>query len=430
MTNNQLTHEQVRNLTGRKNPSIADTIATTRNLLHVSSIEIKVAGPSSKTILPESTKREDIGRIVGNIQLESTKLALASLSRNLQEDAKRIGGASNDNDRAIMSCISALGTLSILLLNEFTRSFQLEDGDDELDLKFAVDFIVKERRARLLNLCRVVENLLDEIEGKQRDPSEESLTRDMTELSVSSTVLEPESNDDEDDAEQHKEYQRVKDGYVCAGIVIEQCQQLRKFERMLSNFETCGEVISLLIAEDTRKAKDMIKESWEELKEYVENPTAPSEMDIWGLEDDDDKSEQDNDDDQKDSEENRSKLVELSKLWVNRINLISILYISIIKRRFSKEFYRYLESKSPQNTPDVKFTTFLNKTTPIVKTLADHIDDFVGGFWEGVDIVEQEKTADQIKNEAESLVNSVIEVAEDDYRKWFVMWKQKFLEGL
>ncbi|KAK9484596.1 hypothetical protein V1527DRAFT_469367 [Lipomyces starkeyi] len=406
---------------------LASVIGLTRAILNESTKNFRTPPPSLVHSEDDvQTSKPNIGRTVGNIQIQATKLALARFSPSLNADAMRTAAEAADPGKALKECLNMIGALVALLVGEFIQT--LREPLRSAELRYSVNLVVEERRARCINLCSALERLIDEVEsspqaGEQRI-GEKKVIKNSDVVNVVNQLSLNEENIDE--KEDENEYQ-----YVSAGIIISQCKQLQRFEDVLANSNcstTAAENVLRILANDVRLHKNMITDAKNELNEFIEDPNVASNSDAWGLIGSEGEDEEEHNSGV--DEENTRHLLDLAKLWVNKVNMASILLTSLLKRRFVLQFYEQLVQVESSNSPDTKFATFANRVTDSMKTLSAEIDEFAGGLLDGDDIDDLEEHSSKIKETTVAIATLGSEILQDDYSKWFAMFKDKFLEGI
>ncbi|KAK9324969.1 hypothetical protein V1517DRAFT_315623 [Lipomyces orientalis] len=403
---------------------LAGVIDLTRTILNESTKNFRTPPPSLlQSEVDEPTSNPNIERTVGNIQVQATKLALARFSPSLNADAKRTAAEAADPAKALKECLNMIGVLVALLVGEFIQT--LREPLRTAELRFAVNVVVEERRARCVNLCFALERLIDEVESSPQADEQKNDKKNTKESDLVNRVnqlsLDPHGEDDDDDP---NDYQ-----YVSAGIVISQCKQLQRFEKALassSSSSAAAESVLRIIVNDVRLHKNMITDAKNELSEFIEDPNIASKSDAWGI---GSEGEDDEDDNPSAGPEDIRRLLDLAGLWVNKVNMVSILLTSLLKRRFVIHFYDQLLAADSSGA-DTEFAKFANGVTESMKTLTAEIDEFAGGLLDGDDIADLDEHSTKIKEMAVAIATLASETIEDEYSKWFVMFKEKFLEGI
>ncbi|KAK9366693.1 hypothetical protein V1509DRAFT_628791 [Lipomyces kononenkoae] len=412
--------------------TLTGVVELTRTILSESAKTFRSPPPS--LLQPESeapTAKPNIARTVGNIQIQATKLALARFSQSLNADAKKTATTAVDPIKALNECLNMIGALVALLVGEFLQT--LREPLRSAELRYAVNLVVEERRARCIHICSALERLIDEVSSSpqagEHDSGRKKVIKEsdmVNEVSRMSLLNDENQYDNEDD---ENEYQ-----YVSAGIVISQCKQLQRFEDVLANSNCSAESVLRILASDARLHRNMITDAKNELNEFIEDPNVAGSSDTWGLMGSEDEDEEEEEGQQQENsgadDENSRRLLDLAKLWVNKVNMASILLTSLLKRRLVLTFYQQLEEADSTSNADAKFATFANGVTTCLKTLSTEIDEFAGGLLDGDDNDTLEEHSTKIKEAAVAIATLGSEILEDEYCKWFVMFKEKFLEGI
>ncbi|KAK9239446.1 hypothetical protein V1525DRAFT_398092 [Lipomyces kononenkoae] len=407
--------------------TLDSVIGLTRTILTESAKTFRSPPPS--LLQPEGeipTAKPNIGRTVGNIQIQASKLALARFSQSLNADAKKTGTKAADPVKALTECLNMIGALVALLVGEFLQT--LREPLRSAELRYAVNLVVEERRARCINLCSALERLIDEVSSspqagehgidKKKVINESDIVKEVGQLSLNNDENQPDEEDDND-------YQ-----YVSAGIVISQCKQLQRFEDVLATSNCSVENVLRILVNDVRLHRNMITDAKNELNEFIEDPNVASSRDTWDLIGSEEEDEEEQEQNSGADNENTRRLLDLARLWLNKVNMASILLASLLKRRFVLPLYQQLVASDGTNNADMKFATFANGVTDCMKNLSAEIDEFAGGLLDGDDTDTLDEHSVKIKEAAVTLATLGSEVFEDEYCKWFVMFKEKFLDGI
>ncbi|KAK9450293.1 uncharacterized protein V1518DRAFT_372024 [Limtongia smithiae] len=408
---------------------------------------VKTLRSVPRELLDPSPKDEghvpNLDRTVGNIQIQCTKLALARFSTSLNADAVSLSssasGAAQSNERALAEALNQIGGLFALMLGEFIMT--MKDKFRKAELRYAVDAVVQQRRARCINLCSAVERLIDEVIADEPSSAKSSSRhKDVVIQKLADLALEDSTKNEaenlqelvyEDANTQENEYK-----YVSAGILISQCSAFRRFEQKIAEGSDGVEGVLKVVADDVRLVRNMIMDVKAELHEFIEDPSSAIEngSDTWGLADSDseDQDAEDSVEKRETDDKNAEQLLVLAKLWQSRINMITILYTSLLKRRTVSAVYDELLKKdlTSPTTATEAFAAFLNRLTSLSTQLSAELDEFGGGIMDGEDYDDVLFHRDSIKSLASDIAQLGYTIVEDAYSKWFAMWQDKFLEGI
>lgn len=337
---------------------------------------------------------------------------------------------SQENEKALAGCLEQIALLVALLRQ------QVLETRGRSEMPFIIESICQTRRNKCVDLFSALEKLVDEVGvGKIKKTTtttkDREISSDMLRQMMDSLDLQEQEQETEESTEESTEEYK----YVSAGIVIAQCKSFQRFEKELlaqdSNLALA--TITKHIASKMSMYKLMLLDAKSDLQEFITDPQSSLSMndfddfDNFSSSDDDDNDEQEADeyfDETGTPTAKTANLLTQAKLWSTKINLISVLFASVLKRRVVFDYTLSLFQSHNLES----LALFLNAISTHASKTSEAIDDLASSILSGD--MPSDLAKKKVLESSVGLAQVASETFQDEYCKWFVTWIDAFQKGL